>query len=85
MWHSGLLRSIYYSHRETRPQKLCSGGAYAISNCGGGLHPRPSPRSRGNSKVPKVKQPKAGIVLGRVTVLALDFQCTLVHPMIVWE
>ena len=40
-------------------------------------------KSHGNSEV---KLPKAGILLGWVTFLALDFQCTLpplVHPIIV--
>ena len=48
-----------------------------------GLHPRSQPGSHGNSEV---EQPKAEIVLGWVTVLALDFRCTpppMVHPIIV--
>lgn len=30
MWHSGLLRSMSFSHCEIRPQKLCSAGAFVI-------------------------------------------------------
>ena len=39
-----------------------------------GLTPRPSPISHGD---PEIKLPKARIVLGWVTLLPLDFRCTL--------
>ena len=39
-----------------------------------GLTPRPSPISHGD---PEIKLPKARIVLGWVTLLPLDFWCTL--------